>query len=248
MAGRWGRTCCARWAELAVVVALALALAGPTAAPEAARAASAGDVPILTYHRVGSSPRFARQVAALARHGYSAVTLGRVWQAWRGEAGLPRRPVVLTFDDGYLSHYHTAARTLRARGWPGVLNLQTGRLGRPGGLSAPQVRRMLADGWELDAHSVTHPDLTKVGSRRLTAEVAGSRRAIRDAFGVQASFFAYPFGRHDARVRRAVRAAGFLGATSVRRGLASPRQDPFALDRITVAGRTSPHALVASLG
>ena len=177
MAGRWGRTCCVRWAELAVVVALAVA--GPAAAPEAARAASAGEVPILTYHRVGSSPRFARQVAALARHGYSAVTLGRVWQAWRGEAGLPRRPVVLTFDDGYLSHYRTAARTLRARGWPGVLNLQVDRLGLAGGLTRKQVRRMLADGWQLDSHTLSHPDLTAVGRERLVR--GSSARAQRSS-------------------------------------------------------------------
>jgi peptidoglycan/xylan/chitin deacetylase (PgdA/CDA1 family) len=218
-------------------------------------------VAILAYHHVAAPPRdagdpslwvrpalFRRQLGALARAGYRAVTLGRVWRSWHGGAALPAHAVVLSFDDGYASQYRSAAAALRTRGWPGVLNLQTGRLGRPGGLSSAQMRRMLADGWELDAHSVTHPDLTKVGSRRLTAEVAGSRRAIRDAFGVQASFFAYPFGRHDAHVRRAVRAAGFLGATTVRRGLASPLQDPFALNRITVAGRTSPQALVASLG
>src|SRR5436190_1979363 len=84
------------------------------------------------HHRVGSSPRFARQVATLERTGYTAVTLERVWRAWRGEASLPRRPVVLSFDDGYLSQSRTAARTLRARGWPGVLNLEVDRLGVAG--------------------------------------------------------------------------------------------------------------------
>ena len=167
-----------RWAELAVVVALRAA--GPRRPGAALRRRRAGEVPILTYHRVGSSPRFARQVAALERHGYSAVTLGRVWQAWRGEAGLPRRPVVLTFDDGYLSHYRTAARTLRARGWPGVLNLQVDRLGFAGGLTRTQVRRMLADGWELDSHTLSHPDLTAVGPRA-AACASSSARARRSS-------------------------------------------------------------------
>jgi peptidoglycan/xylan/chitin deacetylase (PgdA/CDA1 family) len=224
------------------VAALALACAG--AAP--AHAAT-GDVPILTYHRVGSSPRFAHQVAALERKGYEAVTLGRVWQAWRGEASLPRRPVVLTFDDGYLSQYRTAARALRARGWPGVLNLQVDRLGAAGGLTRAQVRRLLGDGWELDSHSLTHPDLTAVSPARLRRELVGSREAIAREFGVTPSFFCFPYGHADAASRAAVRAAGYLGATTTRRALAKPGGDRYALPRISVSTRTTPAALLRRL-
>ena len=233
-----------RWVELALVVALAGA--GAPAEPAAA-AVKAGEVPILTYHRVGSSPRFARQVAALERHGYEAVTLGRVWQSWRGEATLPRRPVVLTFDDGYLSQYRTAARTLRARDWPGVLNLQVERLGAAGALTRAQVRRMLADGWELDSHTLSHPDLTKVGAKRLRRELVGSRAAIAREFGVTTNFFCFPYGRFDAAAKAAVRAAGYLAATTTHRGVASPGGDPFELPRVSVSTRTSPAALLRKL-
>jgi len=224
-----------------------VALAGAGAAAPPAAAATVGEVPILTYHRVGSSPGFARQVAALERSGYRAVTLGRVWQSWRGEAALPPRPVVLTFDDGYLSHYRTAARTLRARGWPGVLNLQVDRLGVAGGLTRAQVRRMLGDGWELDSHSLTHPDLTEVGRERLRRELVASRDAIAREFGVTSNFFCFPYGRSDAAVRAAVRAAGYLGATTTRRGLAKPGGDRFALPRLSVSTRTKPAALLRRL-
>lgn len=238
-----------RWAEACVVVALACAGAAEPAAATtaAARPASLGEVPILTYHRVGSSRRFARQVAALARNGYQAVTLGRVWRAWGGEASLPRRPVVLSFDDGYLSQYRTAARTLRARDWPAVLNLQVDRLGVRGGLTRAQVRRMIADGWEIDAHSISHPDLTAVGARRLRREVAGSSEAIKEAFGLSPSFFCFPYGRFDADVKAAVRAAGYLGATTTHRGVASRGDDRFELPRIGADGRLTPAALLRKM-
>jgi peptidoglycan/xylan/chitin deacetylase (PgdA/CDA1 family) len=229
-----------RWAEACVAAALALAGAAPAAQ-------AAGEVPILTYHRVGTTPRFAAQVAALERNGYEAVTLGRVWLAWHGEGSLPRRPVVLTFDDGYLSQYRTAARALRARGWPGVLNLQVGRLGVAGGLTRAQVRRLLGDGWELDSHSLTHPDLTEVGPARLRRELAGSMEAIAREFGVTPTFFCFPYGHYDAAVKAAVRAAGYLGATSTRRRLAAPDADRFALPRISVSVRTRPAVLLRRL-
>jgi len=121
------------------------------------------------------------------------------------------------------------------------------RLGVRGGLGRAQVRRLVATGWEVDAHSLTHPDLTRVGAATLQREIAGSRTALRRAFDVPANFFCYPYGRFDATVKAAVRAAGFVAATTIRPGVATPGADPYALGRIRVGPRTSPRALVRRL-
>ena len=118
---------------------------------------------------------FAGQVAWLAAHGYHAVTLQRVFDSWRGAARLPAKPVVLSFDDGYLSQVRNALPILKARQWPGVLNLEVRNLQPVWGIRPPGIRKLLAAGWELDAHTLTHPDLTKVGPTQLHDEVAGSR-------------------------------------------------------------------------
>ena len=97
---------------------------------------------------------------------------------------------------------------------------------------------MLADGWELGSHTLSHPDLTAVGPERLRRELVGSREAIQREFGVTANFFCFPYGRFDAAAKAAVRAAGYLAATTTRRGVASPGGDPFALPRISVS---TPH-------
>jgi peptidoglycan/xylan/chitin deacetylase (PgdA/CDA1 family) len=223
----------------------------------AAGAASTRPVAILAYHHIGAAPpgtakpelwvrpaAFGRQLRALARAGYRGVTLDQVWRAWHGGGTLPARPVVLSFDDGYASQALAAAPALRAHGWPGVLNLLVDRLGARGGLTRSQVRRLIRDGWEIDAHSMSHPDLRSVSAKRLETEVAGSRRALQDAFGVPVDFFAYPYGRQNARVRAAVRRAGFLGATTIERGLASATADPFALARVLVGAGDSPSSVV----
>lgn len=241
----------------ALAVALAAGLAGPAAATAAVRDTP---VPILAYHHVAAAPErarspalyvrprlFARHVAALERAGYTAVTLRRAWRHWEQGAPLPERPVILSFDDGYADQHRVAARTLRARRWPAVLFLQTRRLGAARGLTRRQVRRMLAGGWELGAHTVTHADLPAVGAERLEREVAGSRLALQRAFGEPVDFFCYPYGRHDARVRAAVRAAGFLGAATTRRGAASPADGAYALDRIVVTARFSPARLLRAV-
>jgi peptidoglycan/xylan/chitin deacetylase (PgdA/CDA1 family) len=191
--------------------------------------------------------RLRRQLEALKRAGYRGVTLSQVWAAWHGGPGLPRHPVVVSFDDGYYSQYRVAAPLLRRLRWPGVLNLEVHNLHVAGGLSRRQVRSMLVSGWELAAHTLTHPDLTTVDPARLHREVAGSRAALRRLFGVPVRFFCYPSGRHDAAAERAVRVAGFRGATTTQPAIAGPHGDPFALPRLRVLPEEEPSALLAAL-
>ncbi len=214
-------------------------------------------VPVLMYHVIGASPPsapypalfvsrrlFAAQVAGLARAGYQAVTLDRVWQAWHGREPLPPRPVVLSFDDGYRGDFGAAMPILHRRGWPGVLNLLVANLHRHGwGLGTRMVRRMIANGWEVDSHTLTHPDLATVSPVRLRHEVHGSRVVLRRLFHVPVRFFCYPSGAFDGAVIRAVRRAGYLGATTEISGLAR-RSQPYTLARIRVDGGEPPAELV----
>lgn len=203
-------------------------------------------VPLLMYHVIGEPPAAARhaelyvsqtdfvgQMEWLESKGFTAVTLRAVWEHWQGRTELPPRPVVLTFDDGTRSIHARALPELAARGWPGVLDLDLSNLAPSWGISPEQVVGLLEAGWELASHSLTHPDLTGLGSAALRREVAGSRAALRRLFGVNADFFCYPSGRFDDRVVAAVEAAGYLGATTTVEGLADQR-DPYRLARIRV--------------
>jgi peptidoglycan/xylan/chitin deacetylase (PgdA/CDA1 family) len=215
-------------------------------------------VPILMYHVLAPPPagapypqlfvppaELAAQTTWLAAQGYHAVTLGRVFAYWRRAETLPPKPIVLSFDDGYLSDYTVALPTLRRHHWPGVLNLLVENI-RAGDLTAWQVRRLIAAGWEVDSHTLTHRDLTTLDAAQLQSEVAGSRRELHRRFGRPVDFFCYPAGRYDARVVAAVRAAGFLGATTTTPGLARPAQ-PFTLERIRVDGGDGVAGLAAKL-
>ena len=104
----------------------------------------------------------------LAGHGYHAVTLRSVWDRWHGNRVLPGHAIVISFDDGYRSDVGVALPVLRQHGWPAVLNLKVGNL-KPGDLRPRGVRRLIAAGWEIDAHTITHPDLTTVGDAQLGA-------------------------------------------------------------------------------
>jgi peptidoglycan/xylan/chitin deacetylase (PgdA/CDA1 family) len=228
------------------------------AAPPVRRAAPGRAVPILMYHVIHTAPpgtpfpdlwlppgRFAAQLGYLARRGFHPVTLARVWAYWTGGARLPVHPIVLSFDDGYQSQF-AAATLMHRRGWPGVLNLVVRHVTQ-GAIAPGSVRQMIRWGWEVDSHSVTHPDLTGLAPGGLRGELRGSRAWLRRRFGVAADFFCHPLGRYDAAVVRAVRAAGYRAATTENPGLAAPRDGRFTLDRIRIDATDTPARLAAKL-
>jgi peptidoglycan/xylan/chitin deacetylase (PgdA/CDA1 family) len=203
-------------------------------------------VPVLMYHEVRKPPpgalnpqlfvrarTFRAQMRWLAAKGFRGITLVQLQEAWRGRRVLPRRPVVLTFDDGYLSVYRNVVPVLRKRHWPGVLNLALGNTKSPEGVTRAEVKRMMRAGWELASHTISHLDLTTISPAQLREETAGARSLIEKWFHVRVDDFCYPAGRYDRRAIAAVRRAGYTSATTVSPGLATPKR-PYEIPRIRV--------------
>jgi peptidoglycan/xylan/chitin deacetylase (PgdA/CDA1 family) len=188
---------------------------------------------------------FAAQMRALAAAGYHAVTLDQVRNAWRGTGSLPPRPIVISFDNGYRSQYTQALPILGRLHWVGDENLQlSGLPPRQGGLSRRQVRSLIAAGWEIDTQGWSHANLIGLDTASLHFQVAVARSTIRRRYGVPANWFCYPSGHYDATVIAAVKAAGYVGSTTVWPGWASRSDDPYRLPRLRVLPGTSPHALL----
>jgi len=220
-------------------------------------------VPILVYHVINTPPagssaspalyvpsdEFSGQMQALKANGWHAVTLDQVEAYWtRGGSLGPGKPIVLTFDNGYASHYTNALPALKGLGWAGVEDLQlSGLPPSEGGLTDTQIRGLLAAGWELDTQGLTHADLITVDPTQLTAEVSTARQTLRSHYGVPVNWFSYPLGHYDPTVIAAVKAAGYVGATTVNPGWASPSQDRFRLPRLVVTGGTSPSQLLGQI-
>ncbi len=194
-------------------------------------------------------PEFAAQMQALKAAGWHAVTMDQLEANWtRGVPLGPGRPIVLSFDNGYASQYTNALPVLKRLDWVGVENIQL--LGLPpseGGLTDAQVRGLLAAGWELDTQGMTHADLIKLDAAGLQYQIAHARALLRSRYAAPVNWFCYPSGHYDPTVIAAVRAAGFVGSTTVIPGWASRADDSYRLPRLRVLGGTSPAELLAQI-
>ncbi len=219
-------------------------------------------VPILMYHVINPPPagakfpglyvdpeEFEAQMDALKGAGFHAVTMDQMLANWTRGAPLPKgKPIVVSFDNGYQSQLTKALPVLRGLGWVGVENIQlTGLPPSQGGLSHGQVEQLVREGWELDTQGISHADLITLDATALHEQVAVAREELRRLYKVPVNWFCYPSGHYNATVIAAVKAAGYVGSTTVVPGWASPAEDPYRLPRLRVLGDTSPGALLAEI-
>ncbi len=220
-------------------------------------------VPILTYHVINAPPaqtsaqsdlyvpadEFTSQMQALKSGGWHAVTLDQLEAYWTKGVSLGTgKPIVISFDGGYASQYTNAVPVLKRLGWVGVENLELNGLSpSDGGLTESQVRGLVSAGWELDTQGIGGTDLITLDPATVQQQVSAARQLLRSRYGVPGNWFSYPTGHYNPSVVAAVRAAGFVGSTTVVPGWASPNQDRYRLPRLQVRGGTTAPQLLSEI-
>ncbi|HZM19210.1 MAG TPA: polysaccharide deacetylase family protein [Gaiellaceae bacterium] len=222
-------------------------------------------VPILMYHRINvASPGapaitrrltvhpadFARQMRWLRRHGYQTVTQRELFDALMHGRPLGRRPIMITFDDGYRDVFYKATPVLTKLGMQGTAYVISNRVvnGDRTFLSPGLLRALEHRGVEIGSHSVSHSDLTQLSDRELLAELMGSRRSLERWLRHPVQWLAYPFGAYDGRVERLARRAGYVLAVTTEEGTLQSAGRPLALQRLRVLDSTGVRGLAALLG
>lgn len=162
--------------------------------------------------------------------------------------GLTHRSVVLTFDDGYDDFHDVALPVLADRGLPATLFVPVALLGTPGYMTAAQLRECAGAGVDVGGHSRHHVDLRSCDAAGLQREVRGCREDLEDLLGTEVASFAYPAGFYDARVRTAVRDAGYRVAVTTHRGWWRQGGDPLQVPRSFVEDVSLPTFGAAARG
>ncbi|MDR3288270.1 MAG: polysaccharide deacetylase family protein [Peptococcaceae bacterium] len=198
-------------------------------------------VPVLYYHSVRIEAgnelcmppaQLEEQMKFLADNHYQGITLDELYDGLYGTGGLPAKPVVITFDDGYQDNYQNAWPVLQKYGYTATVFIITDYIGEQGYLSAPELKALQENGWRLEGHSATHPYLTEATAAALEEELAGSKAVLEAQLDRPVKFFAYPFGVFDERVAQAVKDSGYTMAVTTERGWAHRDEDPMRVKRV----------------
>jgi peptidoglycan/xylan/chitin deacetylase (PgdA/CDA1 family) len=191
-------------------------------------------VPILCYHNLAAqskgrltlgAPQFEQQMRYLKTEGYRVISLGEFIEWMQGKQQLPKRSIVLTFDDGYRAFREFAYPILKELGFTATLFVYTDYIGAGrNALSWDDLKTLQAEGFDVQAHSKTHADLRRAAgetdaqyARRLQSELADPLPLFQRNLGRPIDRLAYPYGRADDDVVAKTKEVGYVAAFTVRR-------------------------------
>ncbi len=185
-----------------------------------------------------NEPGYVRYVLPAATFEAQMRFLGEL--GWRGvsvgsarEAPAPRT-VAVTFDDGCQTDLLLAAPLLRALGYGATFYVTAGFIGRPGYMSASQVRELQSLGFEIGCHSMTHAYLSDLDEPSMEHEIVEAKSRLEQILGTPVAHFSCPGGRHDSRVAAKVKSAGYQTMATSRPRRNSQSTDAFSLGRVAV--------------
>ncbi len=170
----------------------------------------------------------------------------------------------LTFDDGYLDNYATAAPILKRHNLSACFFVATNFIGsehvpwwdrelpvRLPWMSWDQVRELQRDGFEIGCHTMNHVDLGVVPDDEATVEITGAKQKLAEELALPVRHFSYPYGGRDqvtAACVATVREAGFASCSSAYGGLVENGEDCFRVQRTPISPWfSSPYQMLAEI-
>ncbi|PQA78287.1 polysaccharide deacetylase family protein [Rhodoferax sp. TS-BS-61-7] len=227
-------------------------------------------IPILMYHQIDEPPprgtalrglivapsSFALQMRMLRLMGYKGLSMRDLEPYLRGDQ--QGKVVGITFDDGYQNNLVHALPTLKANGFTATCYGVSSMVGGTNAWDAGKVAQkplMTQQDWlawhgagmDVGSHTQTHANLTELSNEAAQQQIVQSKDELQHVLGAEVRHFCYPYGWFKPEHEDMVRAAGYVTATSTRRGRAQAGDNPYALNRIMVARATNPLQFAAKI-
>lgn len=212
-------------------------------------------VPVIYYHYIGKNPNpqdkmrdslsvdpeiFEQQMNYIAKSGYTTITYDTLYGALVGKTILPPKPIILTFDDGYVDFYVNAFPILRKYNLHATEFIPTGFVGSSYYLHWEQIKEMDKSGlMTFQAHTVVHANLPSISETEMLNQMVESKKTLETQLGKPVNFMAYPYGISNANTWQAAKQVGYFGAAGTWGGNIESEGNLFDMPRIRISGGIS---------
>lgn len=198
---------------------------------------------VLNYHQVENNPNplaispanFDAQMKFLADSGCITITPDELYAGLNGEIELPPKPVLITFDDGYIDNYKNAFPILKKYNLRATIFIIPSFTSvYPSYMTWEQLKEMEANGITIESHTYTHPKLEELPDDEIRSELLNSKALLEENLGHPVEFLAYPTGTYNLHIAGIAQDAGYKGAFTIKYGIVDCGSNFFALERVPI--------------
>ena len=221
-------------------------------------------VPVLCYHQLRNwthsdsqynranlicpPKHFRAHLDALAGDGWTTISPAEYLRHLTAGAELPRKPVMLSFDDGSAGQAQEGLVQLTKRGMTGTFFVMTVVLGKLRWMSIRDIHRLADAGMTIGSHTWDHHAVSDLSGHAWKVQLELSRETLREASGQPVEHFAYPYGVVSARAFPHLVKAGYKTAFQLEAKKLDPVAPLYTLRRSLVVSTCSGTSLLQHLG
>lgn len=207
---------------------------------------------ILLYHSVGDDSLyltvkpylFERQMMYLKEHNYNVISLKQLNDIIRQPGKISPKTVVLTFDDGLLSHYKNVIPVLEKYNFPATFFVATGYIGQK--INNSENKPLNTATWaqlqemsnvslfDIEPHGINHLEFDTLSLEETEKEIANSKQEIESKLNKHCGFFAFPRGKFKVEDKKILQDRGFVASVTIEPGLVGNKSNMLILPRNTV--------------
>jgi len=202
-------------------------------------------VPVLMYHSVKyekdnpvriPKEKFKEQMKYLKDNGYTTLSLDELYDFLENNNPIPKKSVVLTFDDGYKDNYENAYPILKEYGFKATIFMITSCIGTGEYLTLEQLKELQQNGIDIESHTVNHEKLNTLSYENKLSILKASKETLEKLLNKEVKYIAYPYGKYDDSVVRATQASGYKLAVTTKGTWSDKSDGILTLDRVHISG------------
>jgi peptidoglycan/xylan/chitin deacetylase (PgdA/CDA1 family) len=153
------------------------------------------------------------------------------------EAG--KKPIIITFDDGYDDAYTQAYPILKKHNMIGVFYIISGQIGQSERMTNNQIIELDKAGMVIGNHTKNHLDISTLSQTQLDSQLLDSKNTLESLLGHKVLDFCYPAGKYNANNIIALKNDGYLSATTTKNGISDTSSNLYELPRIRIQNSTN---------
>lgn len=201
-------------------------------------------VPVLYYHSVDENAEnevtitpemLEKQLDYINDNDYITITMSELYDYLINNQPIPKKSIVITFDDGYMNNYTEAFPLLKERNMKATIFCVGNSLDGSYYLSKDAIKEMSDYGIDIESHTVNHVHLDTLNYDEQLSEIKNSKEILENITGKDVTAIAYPFGDYNDDSIKAAKEAGYKLAFTTHLGLSDRNDDIYKLDRIYIS-------------